>query len=87
MMYNTNLRFLLVQKSPRGREVEVIRGNVMATFSLTFVYQRKREFAREILTVFNSAHFRPVRIYFYKKKTDFIGNNCDSLCLGIVDCV
>jgi len=62
----------LLEKSPRGREVEVIRGNVMATFSLTFVYQRKREFAREILTVFNSAHFRPVRIYFYKKKTDFI---------------
>ena len=53
--------------------MKVIYGHVMTPFVPTQIYQRKREFARQILAIFNSEHFKPVRIYFFKSKTDFIG--------------
>ena len=57
----------------------MIRGQVMATFTPTNIYQRKRDFARQVLAVFNAEHFRPVRVYLFKAKYDFAGER-QSLC-------
>jgi len=52
--------------------IEVNYGHVMGEFTMTNIYQRRRDFAKEVVAAFNTAHFRPVRIYLFKAQMLFI---------------